>query len=108
MDNHDRMLRLKRLSSHDSLLAVLKLLSDTVIVAVNSSETFEALSKARRETAECPNTGAHERIPASRVRRLQHSNKRSSRGLLLGALVCVPLNWAAAGPRMPYSEITID
>lgn len=47
MDNHDRMLRLKRLSSHDSLLAVLKLLSDTVIVAVNSSETLEALSKPR-------------------------------------------------------------
>lgn len=106
MNKYNGVFSPKHSAPHHSLLTVLELLTDTVIVCVNGCQAFKALAEARRETAVCPHTGTHKSVSASGSWRLEHSNESGSRGLLLGTLVCVPLNWTTTSPRLADSEIT--
>lgn len=107
-NKYNGVFSLKHPAPHNGLLTVFELLSNAAIVRVNSCQPFKALSKTRRETAVCPYAGSHKSFPPppSGSRGLEHSNEGGSRGLLLGTLFCVPLDWATAGPRLAHSEIT--
>lgn len=106
VNKYNGVFSLKHPTPHNGLLTVFELLTDAVIVRVNSCQPFKALSKARRETAVCPYAGTHKSVSSSGSWGLEHSNESSSRGLLLRTLICVPLNWATAGPRLTHSEVT--
>lgn len=106
VNKYNGVFSLKHSAPHNGLLAVFELLADAVIVRVNSCQPFKALSKARRQTAVCPYARTHKSVSPSGSWGLEHSNESRSRGLLLGTLICVPLDWATAGPRLAHSEIT--
>lgn len=106
MNQYNGVFSPKHSAPHHGLLTVLELLTDTIVVCVNGCQTFKTLTEARRETAVRPHAGTHKGVSASGSGGLKHSNESGPGGLLLGTLVCVPLNWATTGPGLADSEIT--
>lgn len=98
MHNDDGVLLYQLLAAHNGVVAILELLLDAVVVAVDGRQPFESLAEPRAQRLVGRHARAHERVAARRRRRLEHADERHSRRLRLGRLVRVPLYRAPALP----------